>query len=156
MGRVAGLDVSFSDFQFFSFPVRIGVVKIWHRHGAPDIPLSLNPGTVRPGARMPTSGTVCPALGRSRHEHAPAPVARPSPHAATVLAVRYRLGRHKDTTRCATLFCRDKYTNFRIEWSERVRWYLGFGLQEMGPPENHLEILNSLCHKQSEPATVNH
>jgi hypothetical protein len=37
---VACLDVSFSDFQFFSFPARIGVVKNLAPTRRTDIPLS--------------------------------------------------------------------------------------------------------------------
>ena len=57
--------VSFSDSQFFSFSAQIGVVKIWHRHGTPDIP------PARPG-------DTCDCMLR-----------RPpcGPHAATVMFV---------------------------------------------------------------------
>ena len=56
--------VSFSDFQFFSFPVRIGVMKIWHQHGAPKIP-SPRPGYIRLLAETPPvaqSGTPAPRI----------------------------------------------------------------------------------------------
>jgi hypothetical protein len=56
--------VSFSDFQFFSFPAPVGTVKTWPR---PDPQIS----PVKPGsaARTPASGPEWPALRRSRHGH---------------------------------------------------------------------------------------
>ena len=72
--------------QFFRFPARFGVARIWHRHDA-SAPLSQAPepcvwgknADLRPGL---------PALGDSRHEHAPAPAWATPPHTATVSSVR--------------------------------------------------------------------
>jgi len=58
---------------------------------------------------MPTSGPQCLALGRFRREHAPAFGDALLWPGVSESSVQYRLGRHKDTTRCASSSFRYKY-----------------------------------------------
>jgi hypothetical protein len=69
VGRVAGLDVSFSVSQIFSFPVGLDRVKIWHRPDAPvaDVITAATPGAhLGTGQKRAHGATETAVPGRSR------------------------------------------------------------------------------------------
>ena len=155
-GQMTDLSVSFSGFQFFSFPSGLDLPKSWHR----PLTVPTTATTQQPSSVTSERPTLSSTLARSRPFPPPACSCPPVATLSHTRRLRRQFSRISVARREQLVECVQKSSikcakNGSV-CTERLRRHLSQGDQAGRPPEKVFEFLNFLCRKQSVSATVNH